>query len=140
MALAAVRAAGTTGGKRMNEELREEHFQQITSERARGMYDRLCDACGKRESGLEDADQYLIRDVCFCEQVKGTLMDDIVERGVGHERINGRQRYYAENKSLSQLRAYCESQRRLLNELRLTPAGRRAASVEIEDDFERFPD
>lgn len=124
----------------MNETLREEHFQQITDEKARGTYDALCDACDRRADGITDADQMLVRDVAYAEQVKGMLMADILQRGVGCERTNGRQRYYQDNKSMAHLRNFCESQRKLLGELKLTPAARKAVSVEIDDDFDNFPD
>ena len=124
----------------VNEALREEHFQQITDEKARNTYDSLCDACDRRPDGLTDADQMLIRDVAYSEQVKGMLMADILQRGVGCERTNGRQRYYQENPSLRQVRNFSESQRKLMAELKLTPSARKAASVEIEDDFDSFPD
>ena len=124
----------------MNEELREIHFGRITDEKARGVYDMLCDACEKRQDGITDADQMLIHDVAYAEQVKQMLMDDIAERGLGQERYNGRQKYWQENKSPAQFRAYCEQQRKILAELRLTPAGRKAERIEIDDDFENFPD
>ena len=124
----------------MNTGLKKEHWQRITDPDARRMYGRLCDACEKRAGGITDADQMLVADVAYAEQIKGLLQKDILERGIGQERYNGRQKYWAENKSLAQLRGFTESQRKLLNELRLTPSGRKAASVEIDDDFDNFPD
>ena len=124
----------------MNEKLRKEHWQRITDPKARGRYSLLCDACEKRADGLTDADQMLVADVAYAEQIKQMLMDDIAARGIGTERSNGRQRYWQDNKSIAQLRAYTEQQRRLLAELRLTPNGRKAATVNIDDDFENFPD
>lgn len=124
----------------MNEEIRAEHFERITNEKARAMYDRICDACERRPGGMTDPDQLLVGDVAYAEQVKQMLMDDIEKRGLGQERSNGRQRYWQENKSPAQLRAYCDQQRKHLAELRLTPSGRKAASVEIDDEFESFPD
>lgn len=125
---------------RMNAALRKEHFQRITDRRARHMYDRLCDACEKRAEGMTEPDQMLVADVAYAEQVKQLLMDDIAERGLGQERYNGRQKYWQENKSPAQLRAYCEQQRKHLGELKLTPCKRLAAAVEIDDDFDTFPD
>lgn len=122
----------------MNEELREEHFLRITDEKARRVYDLLCDACDRREGGMTDPDQMLVADVSYCEQVKQLLMDDILKRGLGQERYNGRQKYWAENKSPAQLRAYQEQQRKTLAELRLTPNGRKAAQMTIDDDFDAF--
>lgn len=124
----------------MNEALREEHFQRITDEKAQHMYDYLADACEKRPGGMTDPDQMMVADIAYAEQVKQKFMDDIAERGIGKEVRNGRQTYWQENKSLAQLRAYCEQQRKHLAELRLTPAGRKAAAVEINDDFDDFPD
>ena len=122
----------------MNEELRDEHFQRITDERARHVYDYLCDACDRRPGGMTDPDQMLVCDVAFAEQIKGGLMDDVAARGVGQERWNGRQKYWQENKSLAQYRAFCELQRKHLAELRLTPGGRKAAAAEIDDEFDAF--
>ena len=122
----------------VNEALREEHLAQMNSERARAMYDRLCDACDRRTDGLTDADQMIVADICYEEQIKEMFQKDIAERGIGQERSNGRQRYWQENKSPAQIRALSEQQRKHLSELKLTPAGRKAASVEIDDDFDAF--
>ena len=124
----------------MNEELRAEHFERITDEKARHIYGQLCDACEKRPGGLTDPDQMLVADVAFAEQVKGQLMDDITARGIGKMAHNGRQTYWQDNKSLSHFRAYCDQQRKHLAELRLTPGARKAASVPIDDEFDAFPD
>ena len=122
----------------MNGTLRKEHFLRITDSRARHMYDRLCSACEKRPEGMTDPDQMLVADIAYAEQIKQMLMDDIAARGLGQERRNGRQVYWAENKSPAQLRAYTEQQRKHLGELKLTPAKRQAAAVEIDDDFDSF--
>ena len=124
----------------MNEALRNEHFERITDEKARHVYDYLCDACEKRPGGMQDPDQMLVADIAYAEQVKQILMDDIALRGIGKEARNGRQTYWQDNKSLAHLRAYCEGQRKHLSELRLTPNGRKAADVPIDDDFDSFPD
>ncbi len=122
----------------MNERMRDEHFERITNEKARSVYDALCDACDRRPGGMTDPDQMLVGDVAYAEQVKQMLMDDITARGLGQERYNGRQKYWQENKSPAQLRAYCDQQRKHLAELRLTPNGRKAATVELNDDFDAF--
>lgn len=122
----------------MNHELRNQHFDRITDEKARDVYDYLCDACEKRPDGMTDPDQMLVADIAFAEQIKGQLMDDIAKRGIGSERHNGRQTYYQDNKSVGQFRAYCDQQRKHLAELRLTPNGRKAANVPIDDDFDNF--
>lgn len=124
----------------MNEALRAEHFERITDEKARNMYDYLCDACEKRPDGMTDPDQMLVADVAYLEQVKGQLAADITQRGIGREVRNGRQTYYQENKSVAQYRAHSDQQRKHLAELRLSPAGRKAASVQMskKDGFDEF--
>lgn len=126
------------GQDRMNTGLKKEHWQRITDPDARRMYGRLCDACERRPGGITDADQMIVADISYMEQIKGILQQDIAERGIGKEVRNGRQTYWQDNKSLAHLRAYSESQRKLLAELRLTPNGRKAASVEIDDEFDAF--
>ena len=124
----------------MNESMRETHFERITDEKARRVYDALIDACERRVGGMTDPDQMLVADYAYAEQVKGVLMDDIAKRGIGQERSNGRQRYWQDNKSLAGLRSFCDQQRKQLAELRLTPSSRKAESVSIDDDFDNFPD
>ena len=124
----------------MNDTLRKEHFLRITDKRARHMYDRLCDACEKRAEGITDPDQMLVADIAYAEQIKQMLMDDIAARGLGQERYNGRQKYWADNKSLVHFRSYCDQQRKQLAELKLTPSSRKAEAVDINDDFDTFPD
>ncbi len=122
----------------MNEDLRNRHMLTITEDNAIELYDRLCLACDKREGGITDADQMIVADAARMEQMKQALLADIAERGVGEERYNGRQKYYQENKSVAQLRAYMEQQRKHLSELRLTPNSRKAASVLLGDEFDEF--
>ena len=124
----------------MNTGLKREHFKKITDPIARRMYNRLCDACEKREDGMTDPDQMLVADVAYAEQLKQLLIQDVEERGIGQERRNGRQVYWQENKSPAQIRAISEQQRKHLAELKLMPAKRHAAAVEINDDFDSFPD
>lgn len=123
----------------MNSALKRENFRQITDPQARKMYNRLCDACERREDGMTDADQMLVADIAYAEQLKQLLIADVRERGIGQERSNGRQKYWQENKSPAQIRALSEQQRKHMAELKLTPSGRKAAPVEIDDDFDRFP-
>lgn len=122
----------------VNDALRDEHFIMITDEEARHAYDYLCRACDSRPDGLTDADQMLISDYAYAEQIKRKLMADVAERGIGQERYNGRQKYWQENKSVAHVRAYSDQQRKHLAELKLTPRGRGAQQVSIEDDFDNF--
>ena len=40
----------------MNDTLKQAHFEWITDEKARKVYEYLCDACDKRVGGITDAD------------------------------------------------------------------------------------
>ena len=122
----------------MNDELKAVHMQTITHPDAVRMYDDLCAACEMREGGMTDPDQMLVADIARAEQIKQALLDDIAARGIGQERSNGRQRYWAENKSVAQVRAFAKQQRKHLSELRLTPNSRKAAPVMIDDEFAEF--
>lgn len=126
----------------MNESLKAQHMEQINDPRARDMYDALCAACEDREDGMTDADQMLVADAAMAEQIKQQLLQDIRERGIGSQQHNGRQSYWQDNKSVPQLRAYSDQQRKLLAELRLTPQARKAErqSFPAADDFDDFPD
>lgn len=124
----------------MNGALKREHFKKITDPNARRMYNRICDACERREDGMTDPDQMLVADIAYAEQLKQLLIKDVEERGIGQERRNGRQTYWQENKSPAQIRALSEQQRKHMAELKLTPSKRHAAAVEINDDFDTFPD
>lgn len=122
----------------MNEALRALHMRTIADQSAVDMYDRLCAACELREGGMSDADQMLVADVAREEQIKQELLNDVAKRGIGQERYNGRQKYWQENKSVAQARAYAEQQRKHLAELRLTPGSRKASPVSLDDGFSDF--
>ena len=122
----------------MNEELKLRHLATITHESAVEMYEKLCAACEQREGGMTDPDQMLVADIARAEQIKQQLLDDIGKRGIGQERSNGRQKYWQENRSVAQVRAYAEQQRKHLSELRLTTNSRKAASVLMDDEFVDF--
>lgn len=119
----------------MNETMRAQHFETITDGRARAIYAQICATCEMREGGMTDPDQHLVADIAMAEQIKQQLIEDIAKRGIGKEVRNGRQIYWADNKSVAQLRAYSDQQRKLLAELRLTPNSRKAAAMNIDDIF-----
>lgn len=120
----------------MNAELRAKHMETLTDPAAIYLYDTLCAACEAREGGMSDADQALVGDIADMEQTKQLFKRDIKERGIGQERNNGRQKYWQENKCVPQLRAFMEQQRKHMAELRITAAGRKAATVPIDDGFD----
>ena len=122
----------------MNQPLKDRHFDFITSENSRDVYERLAAACEKRPGGCDDACLLLIADYCRNEQLKKMLLSDIQARGLGREVNNYRQKYYKPNESVAHLRAVIEQQRKLLNELRLTPASNKAEQVTINDELQDF--
>ena len=69
----------------MNAAMKEQHYSRINDERARRVYDYLCASCELREGGLTDADQMLVYDYAYAEQVKQQLQDDIKARGIGRD-------------------------------------------------------
>ena len=123
----------------MDMTIRERDFAVVTDARARDIYDRLCAACDAREGGMMVADQQLIGDYARAEQLKYLLDADILERGIGKERHNGRQSYWEENKSLARRQSTIEQQRKLLAELKLSAQSRKAdVAPVVVDDFDDF--
>ena len=118
--------------------LKEKHFEEITDAGAREIYERLEAACVKRDGAADDCSLMLIADYCRNEQLKRMLTEDIAARGLGHEVKNYRQSYYKPNESIAQLKNVIEQQRRLLNELRLTPASRKTDVAALEDELSEF--
>lgn len=119
--------------------IQERDYRFITDERARDVYDRLCAACDAREGGITVADQQLIGDYARAEQLKYQLDEDILTRGIGKERHNGRQSYWEENKSIARRQSTIEQQRKLLAELKLSAQSRKADTAPVVvDDFDEF--
>lgn len=119
----------------INDDLKAWHLKNLHYNCSKSLYERLCAACEKRPGGVTDADQDLIYDACFMEDVKEGLRDDILGRGAVATIRNGSQVFKKDNKSVTQLRAYMDSQRKMFAELRITPAKRGAAEA-AEDSFD----
>ena len=118
--------------------LRDAHMAELTSARARDLYERLERACAVRDGACDDACLTLIADAARGEQIKEMLLKDIAERGLGSTFKNYRQSYYKPNESVKEVRAVMDQQRRILKELRLTPASRNADSAIVDDGFSDF--
>lgn len=118
--------------------LKASHLEEIVSPRARDLYERLERACLARDGLCDDACLTLIADAARGEQIKEMLLKDIAERGLGSTYKNYRQSYYKPNESVKEIRAVMDQQRRILKELRLTPASRNADSVTVDDGFGDF--
>lgn len=123
----------------MNQQLREICKDQVTSENALALYDSLCAQLGQN---LTNGAQHIIGDICVLEQFKQDLYADIKKRGSVASFKNGRQEMSIVNKSGPQIRQYMEQQRKLLGELKLTPASlsvkASSGGTAKKDDFENF--
>lgn len=122
----------------MNESLREQHLKGITDETATALYDSLCTEFEKQYGAINGSAQHIIGDIAMMEQNKRKLYDDVRRRGVIVTVKNGRQEFTQQNKSIAAARGLAEQQRKLLNELKLTPASQKADASALEDDFESF--
>jgi P27 family predicted phage terminase small subunit len=92
---------------------------------------------------LNDKTYLIINNFALLEQLKLDLLKDIKERGVVELFKNGSQEMMRDNKSVEKVMNTIERQRRLLAELRLTPASEReivgmVATVEESDEFKSF--
>ncbi|TPE68029.1 P27 family phage terminase small subunit [Halalkalibacterium halodurans] len=92
---------------------------------------------------LNDKTYLIINNFALLEQIKLDLIDDIRARGVVELFKNGSQEMMRDNKSVDKVMNTIERQRRLLAELRLTPASEReivgmVATVEESDEFEKY--
>lgn len=122
----------------VNDELRVDAFEHVTDERARAVYDMLCRACENRDDGMTDADQLLVGDYAYAEQLKRLHREDVLKRGIGKNYSNGRQSYYKENPSIKEIRDQTKLQADILDRLKLSAKARKATPGDIDDDFDTF--
>lgn len=121
----------------MDEAMKASHYELITDEHARALYESLCAECAKAHGALSLGAQSIIGDIAMMEQEKRRLYEDIAKRGVTERVKNGKQDFTRENKSIAGARALADQQRKHLNELKLTPASQKAATS-ASDEFEDF--
>lgn len=119
----------------INDELKKWHIENLKHDCSKKLYERLCQACEGRKGGMQMCDQDMIFDACTMEDIKERLRLDILGRGVICTTYNGGQQYSKENKSVGQLRAYTDAQRKLFSDLRITPA-RRGEEAAAESAFD----
>ena len=123
----------------MTESISLQHAERIKTPEGLEMYRKICAECEQREGGMTETDQMLVLDLALTEDIKQLLLEDIHDRGLGSVHNNGRQSYYKENASIPRLRAMMDQQRKILAELRLTPASRKAVQISMfKDDFDEF--
>ena len=116
----------------LNEDLMAYHLETVTADAAVKIYHALCEMGERRPGGLDIATQQLIGAYAMLEQVKISLILDIGQRGVSVDFKNGRQRMIISNKNMPLYRGMVEQQRKLLAEMRFTPASVKAEAVSME--------
>lgn len=114
--------------------LKERHLAELKSENAKDIYARLLAAVESRDGQASDSCLMLIMDFCRIEQLKELLNADIAQRGLGSQVHNYRQTFYRENESVAKLHKCIDQQRKLLGDLKLTPASRKDADAPIGGD------
>lgn len=122
----------------MDENMKARHYELITDEHARALYENLCAECARVHGALSLGAQSIVGDIAMMEQEKRRLYEDVAHRGVNERVKNGKQDFYRENKSIAGARALADQQRKHLNELKLTPASQKAGTGSQGDDFEDF--
>ncbi|MCS1351157.1 P27 family phage terminase small subunit [Mechercharimyces sp. CAU 1602] len=94
----------------------------------------------EKEKMLNERTILIVENMALLEQVKERLLKDIKDRGVVEHFVNGTQEMWRENKSVDKVLKVVEGQRKLLNELCLTPSSAKKIDVEIDDgdDFDDY--
>jgi phage terminase small subunit len=115
--------------------------EHITDRRAKAMFKKIVQEFREVNGEPNDADLSIINDIALLEQTKILLIEDIEKRGVSELFINGTQEMIRENKSVDKIIKFVEQQRKLLSELKLTPASKKileSAAGKDGDDFDDF--
>lgn len=111
--------------------------ETITEEKARQMYTSICGEymTTHEADSVPDSALQMILDMCTMEQIKGKLLEEIARKPVTRVR-NGRQEYEKPNAAIAEVNKIISSQRRILAELRLTPASRKGVmGTPMNDEF-----
>lgn len=125
----------------INEELRRVHLEQFADDPAAvRLYDQLCAVVAARPEGIDDAAQHLVAQVAELERIRSLAREDVNTNGLTKNFTNGRQRLRVDNKSVGLIMKAGEQQRKLMAELRITPASRRDMQQlgMFGDDFDDF--
>ena len=121
--------------------LRTEHISRLDEcEPAIRLYDRLCEVVAVRPEGFDAAAQHIVAQIAELERIAELAREDIREKGLRDKYRNGRQVVDRENKSINTIQRCIEQQRKLMSELRITPASRRTAQQGslFDDGFDSF--
>jgi len=107
----------------MNEQLKCTHLELLRADpQAAELYERVCAQALLNNGGISDAAQQIAYMIADQEILANKYREDIRRHGVREKWYNGRQSGERENKSCAALRACCDTQRKLMAELKITPA------------------
>lgn len=105
---------------------------------AAAQFDMLAEELGGVDV-LRPQQAMLLADMVRSESVKNRLREDIMNRGVGSEVWNGRQRYWKDNKSVTTYMKLIDQQRRTMQVLGLIAKDKDQPKDDEDDDgFDRF--
>lgn len=124
-----------------DEQLRIEHIARLGEcATAIGLYDRLCEVVSARPEGIDAAAQHIVAQIAELERIAELAREDINTRGLRDKYRNGRQIVERDNKSIATIQRCIEQQRKLMSELRITPASRKTTrqGSMFDDDFDTF--
>lgn len=125
----------------INEALRAEHTERLEGcAPALKLYDQLCQVVAERPDGIDPAAQHIVAQIAELERIAELAREDIRQKGIRDKYRNGRQIVDRENKSINTIQRCIEQQRKLMSELRITPASRKTAQQGsiFDDNFDSF--
>lgn len=125
----------------IDEALKKRHLDALTTPEGREMYERTLRIVAERPDGARDTDLDMIFDLCTAEEIKMALVKDINTRGAMVTTRNGRQNFVKENPSIARVCRYTEMQRKIRDNLKITPARRyHEEEEEAEEEKDEFED
>ncbi|MBD1373724.1 P27 family phage terminase small subunit [Hazenella sp. IB182357] len=93
----------------------------------------------EKDDALDERTALIVESIALLEQMKQSLLKDIKKRGVVELFVNGSQEMFRDNKSVDKVLKVVEQQRKLLNELQLTPSSsKKIVEAVVVDEFEEY--
>ncbi len=125
----------------IDEALKKRHLERLNTPEGREMYERTLRIVQERPDGARDTDLDMIFDLCSAEEIKMELTRDINTRGAMVTTRSGRQNYVKENPSIARVCRLTEMQRKIRDNLKITPARRyHEEEEEAEEEKDEFED
>lgn len=118
----------------IDEALKKKHLERLNTQEGREMYERTLRIVQERPDGARDTDLDMIFDLCSAEEIKAALIADINTRGAMVTTRSGRQNYVKENPSIARVCRLTEMQRKIRDNLKITPARRYHEEEEAEEE------